>query len=194
MQERGRRTRERILDAAAEEFVTHGHERATLQAVADRVGVTKGAVYGHFASKQAVVAALEAHGTSVLSALRPDGPTVDPAGPVDPVAVLRRLVGEFGARLRSDIRLRAALRLQASRPVPDPPTALSGLLRRTTEAVCAAQKTGAAAADHPPHLVAGCLLTLTCVGAGAVAPEELYPRPCDVREVMDLALKLLDIG
>ncbi|MFJ9566102.1 TetR family transcriptional regulator [Streptomyces fuscichromogenes] len=188
MQDRAQRTRERILDAAAEEFATHGHEGATLQAVADRVGMTKGAVYGHFPSKQAVAATLEAYGALALSALGPD------SGAPDPVDTLRRLVDELGARLRSDIRLRAALRLRASHPAVYPPMVLSDLLQRTSETVRAAQEEGAVAADHPPHLIAGCLLTLACAGAGAVAPEELRPHPCDVQEVTDIALKLLDAG
>ncbi|MFJ9250669.1 TetR family transcriptional regulator [Streptomyces sp. NPDC101776] len=186
MQDRAQRTRERILDAAAEEFATHGHEGATLQAVADRVGMTKGAVYGHFTSKQAVAAALEAYGALALSALRPDSRAPDP------VDTLRRLVSEFGTRLQSDIRLRAALRLQVSHPAAHPPTVLSDLLQHTSETVRAAQEGGAVAADHPPRLIAGCLLTLVCVGAGAVTPEELHPRPCDVQEVTDIALKLLN--
>ncbi|MEV8037696.1 helix-turn-helix domain-containing protein [Streptomyces sp. NPDC086182] len=186
MQDRAQRTRERILDAAAEEFATHGHEGTTLQAVADRVGMTKGAVYGHFTSKQAVAAALEAYGALALSALHPDSRAPDP------VDTLRRLVGEFGARLQSDIRLRAALRLHASHPAAQPPTVLSDLLRHTSETVRAAQEEGAAAADHPPHLIAGCLLTLACAGAGAAAPEELRPRPRDAQEVTDIALKLLN--
>ncbi|MFK0160483.1 TetR family transcriptional regulator [Streptomyces sp. NPDC090499] len=188
MQDRAQRTRERILDAAAEEFAVHGPDGATLQAVADRVGMTKGAVYGHFTSKQAVAAALEAYGALALSALRPDSTAPDP------VDTLRRLVGGLGARLQSDIRLRAALRLRASLPAVHPPTALSDLLRHTSETVRAAQDKGAVAADHPPHLIAGCLLTLACAGAGAAAPEELRPRPCDVQEVTDIALKLLDAG
>ncbi|MEV5955418.1 helix-turn-helix domain-containing protein [Streptomyces sp. NPDC051987] len=186
MQDRAQRTRERILDAAAEEFAAHGPDSTTLQAVADRVGMTKGAVYGHFTSKQAVAAALEAHGALTLSALHPD-----PTAP-DPVDTLRRLVAGLGAQLQSDIRLRAALRLRASGPAPHPATALSDLLRHTSRTVQAAQDNGTVASTHPPHLIAGCLLTLACAGAGADAPEELRPRPSDTGQVTDIALTLLD--
>ncbi|MBC3839994.1 TetR/AcrR family transcriptional regulator [Streptacidiphilus sp. 4-A2] len=47
-QDRGKRTRERVLDAAAEEFAVQGYSRTTINAVAARLGMSKGALYGHF--------------------------------------------------------------------------------------------------------------------------------------------------
>lgn len=44
--------RAELLDAALEVFAELGYERATLNDVADRVGVTKGALYHYFASKE----------------------------------------------------------------------------------------------------------------------------------------------
>jgi AcrR family transcriptional regulator len=60
-QERSRRTRERVLDAAAAEFAVHGYLGANLQRVAVRTGLTKGAVYGHFGSKNEIAQALAQH-------------------------------------------------------------------------------------------------------------------------------------
>ncbi|MER7013144.1 TetR family transcriptional regulator [Saccharopolyspora sp. NPDC000359] len=51
-------TRARLLDAAAEEFAEHGVAGASVERIADRAGYTRGAFYGHFADKDAVVAAL----------------------------------------------------------------------------------------------------------------------------------------
>ncbi|MEU6325202.1 ScbR family autoregulator-binding transcription factor [Streptomyces sp. NPDC047009] len=60
-QERAIRTRQAILIAAAEVFDEVGYEAATISDVLQRSGVTKGALYFHFASKeelaQAVLAA-----------------------------------------------------------------------------------------------------------------------------------------
>lgn len=60
-QERAIRTRQAILVAAAEVFDEVGYEAATISDVLQRSGVTKGALYFHFASKeelaQAVLAA-----------------------------------------------------------------------------------------------------------------------------------------
>nr|WP_296773025.1 TetR/AcrR family transcriptional regulator [Rhodococcus sp. (in: high G+C Gram-positive bacteria)] len=50
--------RERLLDAAAEEFTENGFTAAKLQDIASRAGFTKGAVYSNFESKQALFAEL----------------------------------------------------------------------------------------------------------------------------------------
>lgn len=51
-QERAVRTRRAILEAAAAVFDEHGYEAATIGEVVARAGVTRGALYFHFASKQ----------------------------------------------------------------------------------------------------------------------------------------------
>lgn len=50
--------RERLLDAAADEFTENGYAAAKLQDIARRAGFTKGAVYSNFDSKQALFAEL----------------------------------------------------------------------------------------------------------------------------------------
>ena len=44
-------TRQRIIDAAREVFATRGVSRTTLENIAAQAGVTRGAVYWHFANK-----------------------------------------------------------------------------------------------------------------------------------------------
>ena len=51
-------TRQRILDAATDLFIEKGYEGTSLREIAERVGVTKAALYYHFASKAEMVAAL----------------------------------------------------------------------------------------------------------------------------------------
>ncbi len=51
-------TRQRILDVATALFIDKGYEGTSLREVAERVGVTKAALYYHFASKAEIVAAL----------------------------------------------------------------------------------------------------------------------------------------
>lgn len=51
-------TRERILEAALELLSEKGYDRTTFVDIADRIGLTKGAVYWHFASKQELFLAL----------------------------------------------------------------------------------------------------------------------------------------
>jgi AcrR family transcriptional regulator len=50
--------RERLLDAAAAEFVEHGYRATSVQAIARRAGLTRGAVYWNFESKQELFLAL----------------------------------------------------------------------------------------------------------------------------------------
>lgn len=52
--EDARKTRLTLLDAALSEFTQRGYDRATLQGIAKRAGLTRGAVYHHFSSKAEV--------------------------------------------------------------------------------------------------------------------------------------------
>ncbi|GHE55166.1 gamma-butyrolactone-binding protein [Streptomyces griseoaurantiacus] len=65
-QERAIRTRQAILVAAAEVFDEVGYEAATISDVLRRSGVTKGALYFHFASKQALAQEVLAAQVSTL--------------------------------------------------------------------------------------------------------------------------------
>ncbi|WP_053662770.1 ScbR family autoregulator-binding transcription factor [Streptomyces sp. MMG1121] len=56
--ERAARTRQRILLAAAEVFDEAGYERAAVTQIVERAGLTLGALYFHFGSKQGLAEAL----------------------------------------------------------------------------------------------------------------------------------------
>ncbi|MEU5718915.1 ScbR family autoregulator-binding transcription factor [Streptomyces sp. NPDC020403] len=51
-QQRAIRTRRIFLEAAAEVFDEHGYDAATIAAILDRAGLTRGALYFHFTSKE----------------------------------------------------------------------------------------------------------------------------------------------
>jgi AcrR family transcriptional regulator len=51
-------SKERLLNAAAEVLLSEGAEALTLEAVARQAGVSKGGLFYHFPSKQALVAAM----------------------------------------------------------------------------------------------------------------------------------------
>lgn len=57
-QERAVRTRERVLDAAANVFAAKGYPAVTILDVAQSAGITKGAVYFHYDNKDALAVAL----------------------------------------------------------------------------------------------------------------------------------------
>jgi AcrR family transcriptional regulator len=56
--ERRAETRSKLMNAAGNVFAEHGYERATLEEIADRAGLSKGAVYYNFASKEELFLAL----------------------------------------------------------------------------------------------------------------------------------------
>src|SRR3954447_2242198 len=63
-------TRDRLLDAAAAVFAEKGYDRAGVQEIARRAGLTTGAIYGRFTGKADLLqAAIEAHTTDELDDL-----------------------------------------------------------------------------------------------------------------------------
>jgi AcrR family transcriptional regulator len=106
-QRRARATREAILVAAAEEFDRVGYAAAPLSAILRRGGVTKGAFYFHFPSKDAVAEALVRRMHAVWPAAhhrwRERG--------LDPLRTLVGLVDEVAQRVSEDVLARAAVRL-----------------------------------------------------------------------------------
>ncbi|MFJ9927282.1 ScbR family autoregulator-binding transcription factor [Streptomyces misionensis] len=71
-QDRAVRTRNTILKAAAEVFAQRDYPSVTILDIAEQAGVTKGAVYFHFANKEAVaVSVAEQFYTALLASVRP---------------------------------------------------------------------------------------------------------------------------
>ena len=72
-------TRERILDVALDLFIEKGFDKTSLREIAEQLGVTKAALYYHFASKEDILMALHLRlhefGFEALSQLG-DEPTV----------------------------------------------------------------------------------------------------------------------
>jgi AcrR family transcriptional regulator len=58
MQQRSEETRARILDAAVRQFAIAGYNAASVDDVCSEAGVSKGAFYHHFATKQSLFLAL----------------------------------------------------------------------------------------------------------------------------------------
>ncbi|WP_327286125.1 MULTISPECIES: ScbR family autoregulator-binding transcription factor [unclassified Streptomyces] len=68
MQERSERTRRKLVHAGAEMFHRNGYANATLGEIAASAGVTKGALYFHFASKDELAEAVQLRGCELLHA------------------------------------------------------------------------------------------------------------------------------
>ncbi|MFJ9739684.1 ScbR family autoregulator-binding transcription factor [Streptomyces sp. NPDC101166] len=100
-QERGIRSRRSILEAAADVFGERGYDAASTNEILARAGLTRGALYHHFPSKEAIATALvEAQSEALLV----------PDQPVKLQAVID-LTLQFSQRLQTDAVLRASVRL-----------------------------------------------------------------------------------
>ncbi|MFF6997578.1 TetR family transcriptional regulator [Streptomyces sp. NPDC008313] len=171
-QARSRRTHELVLDAAAAEFARHGYPRANLQHVADRTGLTKGALYGHFASKEHLAQALTGHLEEVLEQVTRTLAARLPAEGAPTRDRLRALSCALAERVESDVRVNGALRLvmDEAHTAPEPPAPLRELHRM------AAELTGDARAGDPrplrsPAAPLADLATVILVGAYYTAPD-----------------------
>ncbi|MEV5144729.1 ScbR family autoregulator-binding transcription factor [Streptomyces sp. NPDC052727] len=114
-QERSIRTRAQILEAASEIFAARGYRGASVKDIAERVGMTKGAVYFHFPSKESLaIAVVEEHYTrwpATMEEIRAQGFT-----PLETVEeMLRRAAQSF----RDDPVMQAGARLQSERAFID---------------------------------------------------------------------------
>ena len=114
-QDRAERTRNLILDAAAEAFDERGFAGASLSDILSRAGVTKGALYFHFSSKDELAREL------VEEQWRIELPTID--NPANPVQDVIDLTHSFCSSLCTNLRVRASNRLvmesNYERPYPE---------------------------------------------------------------------------
>lgn len=151
-QRRAIRTREQVLNAAAEEFAAHGYMGTTLLDVIQHTGMTKGALYGHFSSKEDLAVALIDEAGAELSAR-----AARTAGPdATAVRTLRETVLDLARHLRQDKRARSALRLAVETPHLDRHDI--GLVQRIclplTRAVTEAQASDGSMGGHSAESVA----------------------------------------
>ncbi|MFM9368791.1 TetR family transcriptional regulator [Streptomyces sp. Da 82-17] len=172
-QERSARTRRLLLHAAAEEFAARGYSGARLQTVVDRIGMTKGALYGHFASKAELARAVADEAASCwerLSAQRP-------ARPSDPVGELRTLAGQLARLMDDDTVFRAAVRLASDGRRGTRERDLVSLVSdRLTELARRAQQQAAPAVAVPPVALADLVTTAIFAGSQPGAENGIGSR------------------
>jgi AcrR family transcriptional regulator len=135
--------------------------------------MTKGALYGHFPSKEVLAATLLAQSRVAWEEMRHTRDV--PGAPAR--AVLEELVLELARRLRSDIRLRAALRLAADLPclARAAPDLFDDVRRHLIGLVHRAQQEGGMT-PYPPDLVAELLLTSLHGALHASQCDDRYGR------------------
>ena len=138
-QERALRTRAQILEAAAVAFADKGFPAVTVLDVAELTGMTKGAVYFHYANKEALAIAV------VEAVYRQWQPLADEVEAMDltPLEMISELLLRTAVRFRDDKITQAGARLQIERalinanlksPYVDYTAILERLLTRAAEA------------------------------------------------------------
>ncbi|MDQ3790673.1 MAG: TetR/AcrR family transcriptional regulator [Actinomycetota bacterium] len=146
-QERAERTRNAILDAAAAVFDEYGFNGASLSDILAKAGVTKGALYFHFSSKEDLAHALVTEQFSVSDTTR------------EPILGLQTAIDmshDLAHSLLTNVRVRASIRLVIetgtfANPAPDAYTGWIEIVRRH---MVAAQERGDLKADLDPHVIA----------------------------------------
>lgn len=136
LQERAVATRAAVLRAAAVVFEAKGFSAASVADILHEAGVTKGAMYFHFASKEAVMTAIIAE----QSRWRDSVPSQ--IAETDPLQAVIDLSYAFGDALMNDVMLRSSVRAtveqgtfgaQSTRPYAEWIETTSGLLARAAE-------------------------------------------------------------
>ncbi|WP_410535105.1 TetR family transcriptional regulator [Streptomyces sp. KL2] len=94
------------MDASADEFSRHGYAGADPQRIAAHAGMTEGALYAHFPSKNTLAAVFTSDFDQIRRELPQGMGDSDP-----PLTNPHRVTAGFMHRMRTDIRFRAGLRL-----------------------------------------------------------------------------------
>src|SRR5690606_37318230 len=142
-------TRDRILAVALELFAQHGYAGTSIRDIADRMGITKAAVYYHFRSKVDLLAeVLQPAMARVEAVLIEHGRPTDRTGRRRLVAALVDVIVAFGTRVaammsdpaagahRRALRGATGLRERAGLALLDPPRSVDATVSDRIRAAC----------------------------------------------------------
>ncbi|GLZ40009.1 ScbR family autoregulator-binding transcription factor [Actinokineospora sp. NBRC 105648] len=115
-QARSELTRSHLVEAAAEEFARHGYAGASLDRICRAGGVTKGALYFHFASKDEICRAVQNEACDLVAELVGKLATAERPALQSVIDLTHALVGW----LQSEPTVRASLRLARAGDRRDP--------------------------------------------------------------------------
>ncbi|WP_116210701.1 ScbR family autoregulator-binding transcription factor [Streptomyces olivoreticuli] len=156
-QERARITRGQILHTAAELFARNGYPSVTLQDVAEGVSLTKGAVYFHFANKEALaVAVVQEHyrrWDPIVQEILDRG--------LSPLSSLFAVLESIARAFREDIMIQGGARLQLERSLinADLPTPYISWTAAFTSLCRAARESGQLRPEVDPGALARVLVS-----------------------------------
>ncbi|MFF9815311.1 ScbR family autoregulator-binding transcription factor [Streptomyces sp. NPDC014006] len=165
-QERSERTLEKLTVAAAEQFALHGFVKSTLGGVSRAAGVTKGALFFHFPTKDDLADAVQKRGQDILEAMLTDLTYAEKSC----LQVLVDALHALSGMLRSDPFIKAGVRIARERTAgsPAPMDFYPLWLDRLGQLLETARKDGELAADVP-DLSARTLVTAVVCGVETLA-------------------------
>lgn len=151
LKERQRQERERlILQAAMELLVEKGYHETAMEEIAARVGISKGAVYLHFPSKEDLVAALFERGARAFTGVLNETLSA-PGSPREKLgALVEQIYGAMGTRFQlmsAALRSSELLSLLAARH-----DAMAALWEEPSRRVAAVIDEGKRRGEFDPHL------------------------------------------
>ncbi len=193
-QEQAEKTSKEVLEAALSVFGRRGYAAATLAEIAVQAGVTRGAIYHHFASKAGLYAALVDDAFAQAQALA--RLAIDEGGTA--VEVVSRLFIYHASLLEDDLQYRAAVLLTLSGFEGAPDTGhlqarrardLTDLNDELAEFFRAGKERGSFRADLDPRAAARTLLALENGLAGLwLADTEAFSLKESIGAMVDVFL------
>ncbi|MFJ8313289.1 MULTISPECIES: ScbR family autoregulator-binding transcription factor [unclassified Streptomyces] len=174
MQARSQRTRRRLVHAGAQTFDRNGFAQATLLQIARAAGMTKGALYFHFGSKDAVAEAVQEQGRALLRDFVQD----QWERGVPPVQALIDMTHWLARSLHGDPVIRASFRITnefTGRPSPVSDFHqewITEVLRLTGPALAEGEVLDRGPGDGPETLLSAAVCGIvTLAGTGVPFPE-----------------------
>jgi AcrR family transcriptional regulator len=102
------KSKQRIIDAAFEHFVLNGYEGASLNAIAEAVGIRKASIYTHFKSKDALFLELLDDASNIECAYLKDCFSATSAFPLPGEAYLHEMKFRYESAITSQFLTRIA--------------------------------------------------------------------------------------
>lgn len=189
-QERSRRTKAQILEVAADIFAEQGYSTVTLQDVADRASMTKGAVYFHFTNKEALATAVvQEHylrWQPILEEVRERG--------LRPLESVRAVMDRVAEVFQTDTVVQAGARLQLERSLigAELPRPYLGWQAMLTEMLTEAAEAGQLRPGTDPAALARVLVSsffgLQHISDVLTGRADLMERYTEMRDIVFLGV------
>ncbi|MGC4984711.1 ScbR family autoregulator-binding transcription factor [Streptomyces sp. DT193] len=187
-QERAARTRQALVQAAAEVFAQDSFALASLNSISKKAGVSNGALHFHFESKQALARAVEDEAAVVVR-------TIAGPAPADGPNPLQRLIDATHAlmgRLDRDVVVRAGFELGNDLPRRDGAVDLRGVWQGWVEEVLRDAEREGVLAEGVSAADASVAVVAATVGFELLgADDRTWMSPATIMQFWDLLLPRL---